>query len=263
MWGFLWASTAFANCPEQPEEQLLVEARQVMQAFDASDADLLEAARDGLRKGLPCVDRPMAPATLRVLHRAMALIAYADRDRDASTRAWAALRALDPTLQPDSRRFGPGHGIWTVYEAATPDSSTVPLTQRSRGGWLVDGERTDEVPLSRAFVLHAQSRKGLLVHTGYYFRPEDVPTLDFDTLDPRRRSTARRVVTGLAGVGLLAVGAATMVSAARLEADLKDGTLPAAERPLARGQANRRYAAGSVLGGVGFGLAVVGFSIRW
>lgn len=256
-----WA--AHAACPDDPEGTLVVEARQVLQAYDAADAELLTSARTGLDATLPCLqDRPDA-GTLVALHRAMALVAYADRDRERATRAWRAARQVDPALGPDPRRFAPEHGMWQVYAAAaTSDPSRrVPLPGRPRGGWWVDGVRRSDAPADRAFVLSARGRRDQTLFAGYLYRPGDVPTLDFETLDPDPKQTVRRVTRVGAGLfGAVALGLAAW--GASDELGLNGGRFPPTEvRPLQR-TVNRRYALAVGFGAVGLGLGVVSWTIR-
>ncbi len=259
MVGVLGAFAALATCPDPPERELVHSARQVLQAFDAADADLLDLGRAGLQRSLPCLHETPSPATLRVLHRAMALLAYVDRDADASTRAWAALRTLDPTARPDPRRFPRGHGAWAAFEAVddlTGESRPIPHRRRAR--WFVDGVRSRRVPGDRAFVLSARPRASGpdTTFTGYFYRPEGLPRLQ-RPVRPRARGVAIGVASGLvaAGTGVLAWGAT-------LERSLLGGRIPPSEVLTKQSAANRRYALGTVLVGAGGSLGLLTFSIR-
>jgi len=264
MFAVLWAVAASAECPEQPEAEMRTEARQVLRAFDAADASLLESARRGITSALPCLRQAPSAAALRDLHRAMAFLAFADRDREGSSRAWAALLHLQPLARPDARRFPPGHGMWRVFDAAHAlEGDPVALEQRPRGGWLVDGERSNRVPAHRAFLLSARSRHGALVHTDYHYRPSEVGRLDLEALDPRPGPGPGQVASLATGAGLVVAGAVTLTSAALLERDLLGGGVSPGRVLEQQTMTNRRYAVGGVLTGTGVVLGTIGLSIRW
>ncbi|MEM6928513.1 MAG: hypothetical protein AAF602_16375 [Myxococcota bacterium] len=257
----LWALVAHATCPDAPAREVVAGSREVLQSFDAADSDQLDRARMRLQRALPCLDAPLDGPALRALHRAMALVAYVDRDREASSRAWAALARLDPAARPDARRFPDGHGVWATFEAArnrSPNEAALP--SRRRVHWTVEGVRSATAPTERAFVLGAVVA-GELVRSTYIYRIDEVGELAVEA--PPRRGRAERVVTTSLAGGLVVAGAGLLGSAASLEQRLLRGEVPPDEIEPRQAMANRRYAAGGVLVGAGAVLATVGFSIRW
>lgn len=260
MWLIVWliALIELARaCPgnENAEAQVERQTQTILQAYTQHDPSRLDQAEQRLNQTLHCLTRPRG---LAQAHQAMALIAYAQRNRVGSSRAWRAARHLDPDLQPALQMVGPDHDLWGLFSQATlpVGTETTRLPGRPRGGWWVDGQRGLEVPNHRAFTLLARGRDGAILHSGYYYEAHQA-LLDVDGVVPKRRGAGALVV----GTGFAMAGAAVLGWAATTENSLR--TVSSADIERTAQVANRRYAVGASLGGLGLALASVGAVVRW
>lgn len=242
---------AWADCPDDVSAQIRKDAERVLRAYKVADSGLVDEAHQDLRRSVACLGIDLDPTLLVDLHEAMAFVEFANQDDDAATRAWRAVRRLDPTRRPEQVRVN--HPMWKIYEAATTEpTSSIALPRPPKGGWWVDGRQTTTVPTHRAFVLSALDKGGEPLHTGYYLRPD----LDsFEALSPRRRRVGL-----IAGVGLVSAGAGLLLAGGLQELALPQAPLGQIERRA--DVANRRYRAGAVIGGVGLVLATIDV-VRW
>ncbi len=270
-------------CPDNSLDAVLAAAMEVERSFLELDDARFDLARHRMGSLMVCVETPMRPEDAVQLHRARAFVAFADKDLDATERAFAAVHALQPEWSLDPSAIPTSHPLWRIYESAVDDDEdprTLPLTATPEHGWSIDGTRyplvsdtRDEagqlgedysLPADRAFVLQAFGPKGEVTYTGYHFSPSNIPLTDLVVLpDPgairRRARKGSRLAGSIVGAALLGGAGVTFALGWKDRQGFED-------RSVAPGDAYAVQRRANLLGGASTGLAGAGalaFAVTW
>lgn len=256
---------ALADCPEQPGLVLDAAARDVEMAFVDIDEAAFATARRQLESALPCVVAPLDLSAALRLHRAHALIDFAEGDRIAAQRSFNAIKRLDPSWDPTASLFGTQHPLYTLWERAEFDGVSVRVELAPPGGWVVDGNATSSVPSGASFVLQGLSRSGEVVLTGYYDSVSEIPLSNLEALAARPRIPASRRrgrAIGSVASGAVLVGAGAFLIAAQQTASGLD-SIDVSEVPAAEQRIQTYSTLAGVLGGVGLVGGIVTWTVHW
>ncbi|MFT7518952.1 MAG: hypothetical protein ACI9MC_001086 [Kiritimatiellia bacterium] len=253
------STTARAEeCAQDSDARLIHAAKALETAYEQVRPKDLDRAGAELRKSLPCTRQPLSIDTAIAVHRAEALYRFTLYDRDGSTRAWLAVRALEPSYDPPEHWIPDDHPIQELWDHP-PQPWTQRLTSSPPGGWRVDGVLTDQVPTTRAFVLQAIDRRGTIMYSGYLLSQTEVPTADWRA---RRRRNARIWGTTIAGVG--GVGASVLTAAGlRYRRVAIDPRTNDADLRRLQQRANTSFGGAMALTAASISTGVLAWSVRW
>lgn len=235
-------SIAHATCPNDAGPRIERLARAVEAAYDAVDDEAFQAATAALDEAVPCVRSELSGDALLAWHRARALQESWERELVASSKSWAAVRALDPAYSPPEAWLPEGSALRRAWEEAPTGSERIKLERVPEGGWRVDGQPTPYVPTERGFVLQGFDTSGQLVHTDYHYSVAEVPVVDFAALDPTAQQLRRRRMHagGSALAATLATSAIAVVGvAAGQRTSVFDPAVPVGALDGHAGRANR------------------------
>jgi len=211
MWFLLLALGARAACPDDPTAQVRSDAASMEVAFSQLDDAGFDRARKGFDQALPCVRGLLDSSDVAAIHRAEALALFVDGEMRSSTKAWGAVKRLTPGWEPPPALAPPGHLLRELFDEATPDGERVTLDLRPKGGWIVDGQPDDTVPVKQGFVLQALDGEGHVYYTGYELSIAEIPIVDLVQPGPspkarKARKIGSAVAGGLAGAALVGLG---------------------------------------------------------
>jgi len=200
-----------ADCPDDPRNALVGALQASSVAWSSLDGKSLDAAMVELREAVACLDEPADLDLVLAVHRAHARHAWTTYDAQASARAWLAVRDLAPTwtdaYESDVPKDHPVRELWDERPHWTTE-----LDQEPPGGWLVDGTRSREVPMDRAFMLQAVDRRGAIAYSAWHLTAAEVPQSpwrDQHIKTVRARWTVVSAIVAAGGVGLLGGAYAT------------------------------------------------------
>lgn len=244
------------GCPLPRRAEELDAALAVVEgAWGEDEAAFLDAV--GRARGvLACVAEPVPPAVAARMHRAEGLAAFLGRDAEASARAFAAARALDPEYRFPETMVPPNNPLETTFGLLPAGAATarVPAPAGGRTLWF-DGTATRARPEDRPTVFQVQDADGA-VRTSAWL-PTDAP------LPYRARGEGLRLPL-LIGAGVAAAGAGALYAlAADAHGDYEGSASPDdadANRARVNVLVGASAGAGAVAVGVGAGAFLFG---RW
>ncbi len=190
------------------------------------DADLpgFSAATEAIRTQLPCASEQIPRDVAARLHRAVGLRGFVDRDPDASTRAFAAARSIEPAYTFPSTMVPEGNPVWADYNAVPVEMGAWSEVSPPADGTLVfDGRPGTSRPGSWPSIVQFRSAQGEITDTLYLWPDQPLPVYEVATgpvepppLPGAPRPSPRRVsVPVLAAAGGLGVGSIGLLLASR------------------------------------------------
>lgn len=263
---------------------LLALVEEVQGAYGALDAAALATSADRLAASLECLREPVPRPVAAAVHRAVGLRAFADRDPEKATRAFAAARAIEPAYRFPDSLVPQGNPLWSTYEAIPVEAGKVTTVPSPPAGYhLFDGRPLSERPASWPVIYQQADAAGAVVATAYLWQDMPVPGVPAVASTPVASAPAAATPSpapipaeptvdrggprwGLLGGGvgaLVVAGALYGVAYASHEAYGDPATDPADKEGL-RTRTNVLYVSSIGLAAVGVGCGVVSFlEVRW
>jgi hypothetical protein len=259
----------------------------VQSAIDAAyaqyanlDVDGFRASADRAQSLLPCVTDPVSRHLAAEVHRLAGLRGFVDRDPDASTRAFAAARSIEPAYAFPTTLVPPGNPALADYTAIDPASGrTTPLPPPKSGHVQLDGTASTARSTSFPTVFQHLGDDGAVRATSYLLPSAPVPPYEIAATavqdsaltsappgppptsaqaPPTPKSRRLRAPLAIGAVGLGAVSGVAYFRAGSAEVAYweTDGLVDDTAIEAQRRRVNGLLATSAVAGGVAVGLGV-------
>lgn len=265
----VWSRGASAACPtsnEQIRDHLDVAAL----AYASSRGGVLASERAEAEAELACLGQPLSPDNAAAWHQMVALDCSMKGDLDCALRSLRAAAAASPGWQIPDAVAPPEHAIRQLHRQASAGrvGQREPVEIPAGYALYLDGQRAATRPSQEPVVAQAFDPGGYLLWGAWVDVGQELPAFP----QPKRRSPLLFAAAGatLGASGAMWLGA--RAAEAQLEAESAaiaenrrgsdpDATLEAMQATRARADALGRAA--QVGAGVGLGLGVVAFTVRF
>jgi len=250
---WLLASLAHADCPDGSTTSAEVSSalERSRDRFAEVDSEGFKAEAKSAFDGLPCVSDVLTRPIVADLHRAAGLVAFTKNKPDASMRAFAASRVIEPDFSFPRSVVPAAHPLrkeFSAIDVRNVDTETVPPAKDGRLHF--DGRAANARPTTLPTLFQHVADGGEVLSTAY-LRPTD-PLPEYAAGRIKSPWETPLIVTSVASLALgggLLTGAALSASSWQ---DLDTSTALGQEKlePLAA-QTNTLLVSGSVLLGLG------------
>lgn len=261
---YLWLSAArAATCDAITAADLATTVDKLERAFIEVNDTGFDAARAKLVNDLPCVQEALTPVDVAGVHRAMAIVAFYDQNNAHAEAALRAVHRVDPEWIPSDDLFPVGHPLRTSWDSAVVPTTLAKAPYQPPGGWRVDGQAADRVPVDDAAIVQALDDEQHVLETRYVWSLVEFPPAGSYTTFVAKtdRPKKGRAIGTIAG-GLLvggAVGAWAVNSAARTSMD----DAPYSQIGPLEKRADAATLSAAALGGIGLTTLAVTWVVAW
>lgn len=267
-----------ADCAARTSTADVAAALELAEAAYA-DADLpaLLAASDRASDALPCVQELVSRSLAARYHRVVGLRAFVEAQADASERAFAAARSIEPAYTFPPEIVPPGNPVLDHYIALSVDAPrTLPVDAPAEGSIWLDGRETRQRSISWPVLVQLTDGTGAVSATAWVeqgaplpaYQPAPIqvstgPASTTPTTPTTSPSTLKRKLPWIVATGATAATSVTLFAVSRGAASTYRDPATTGEEELSslRSTANGTLfaSAGTAVVALGFGVVAISF----